>query len=320
MLRFFVRRVLFGALVVWIISVVAFVLFFTAPHNVARLLAGAKANPHTVEIVRERLGLNEPIIEQYGDFLWRLLHGNLGYSFYTDQPVTDKLLDALPVTLSLVGGAAVIWLLIGIGTGVIAATKPRTLADRATTLFALFFYSMPTFLLGLIFLYLLFYRLDLAGVGIFEGAGSYVPLGEGPLQWAHSLILPWFTLALVLAATYARLTRGSLLDVLGEDYIRTARSKGITERRVTFRHGLRSALTPVVTQFGIDMGTLIGGVIITEQVFTLHGLGYITVQAITTKDLPVIIGVVMLSSAFVVVANIVVDMVYAMLDPRVRLT
>jgi peptide/nickel transport system permease protein len=178
---------------------------------------------------------------------------------------------------------------------------------------------MPTFLLGLLLLYFAFYKLYTAGLPLFPG-GGYVNLTDDPLGWANHLILPWFTLALVTAAVYSRLTRGSMLDVLGEDYIRTARSKGISEKRVVLRHALRSALTPVVTQFGIDLGALLGGAIITENVFGLPGLGQLAVQSIFNQNLPVIIAIVVIASVFIVVANIGVDLVYAFLDPRVRLT
>jgi len=182
---------------------------------------------------------------------------------------------------------------------------------------ALFFYSKPIFLLGLILLYFLFYKLTLAGYPLFPGSG-YVPLSEDPVEWLQHLVLPWLSLALVTAATYTRLTRGAMLDVLGEDYIRTARSKGMRERRVTYRHALRSALTPAVTQLGIDLGTVLGGAIITENVFGLPGLGQLAVQSVVQQDQPVIIGTVILAAAFIVISSILVDLVYAVLDPRVR--
>jgi len=222
-----------------------------------------------------------------------------------------------PVTLSLAAGGAALWLVIGVGAGVIAATRPRSGVDRVITGAALFFYSMPPFLLGELLLLFLFFRLYMAGFAFFP-PGAYVPLTESAAQWARHLILPWLSIALVTAATYSRLTRGAMLDVLGEDYIRTARSKGLTERRVTLRHALRSSLTPVVTQFGIDLGTLMGGAIVTEVVFGLPGLGREAVLAIRTQDLPVIIGITILSSALVVAANLAVDLAYALLDPRVR--
>jgi peptide/nickel transport system permease protein len=316
---FIVRRVLFGILVLWIISVVVFVMFFVAPHDVARLLAGRQANQAEIEAVRRSLGLNRPIQDQYFSWVWKLLHGDLGYSYRGSVPVRDLLASRLPVTASLAFGAAIIWLVIGVGAGVLAAVRPRRIADRVVTFFALFFYSMPTFLLGLLLLYFAFYRLYVAGLHLFPGSG-YVNLTDDPIGWADHLILPWFTLALVTAAVYSRLTRGTMLDVLGEDYIRTARSKGISEGRVIFRHALRSALTPVVTQFGIDLGGLLGGAIITENVFGLPGLGQLAVQSIFDQNLPVIIAIVVVASVFIVVANILVDLLYAFLDPRVRLT
>jgi ABC-type dipeptide/oligopeptide/nickel transport system permease component len=189
--------------------------------------------------------------------------------------------------------------------------------SRLPELAGRYVFGMPTFLLGQLVLLLLFYRLTVAGFPIFPPSG-YVPFSQNPGEWARHLVLPWFTLSLVTAATYARLTRGAMLDVLGEDYIRTARAKGISERRVTFRHALRAAIAPVVTQFGIDIGVLLGGAVVTEQVFGLPGLGREAVQAITTEDLPVIMGIVLLASAFVVLASIIVDVCYALIDPRVR--
>jgi peptide/nickel transport system permease protein len=315
--RFLIHRILLGLVVLWVIATLVFVMFFVAPSNVARLIAGRQATPETVALVKHRLGLDRPVLEQYGTYMWNLMHGDVGYSFYNSTSVRSLIWDRVPVTLSLAIGAAVLWLVIGVSSGVLAATRPRSLADRIVTVTALVFYSMPAFLLGLLFLYFLFFRLHLAGIEFFPGSG-YVPLTESPLEWARHLLLPWFTIALVSAALYSRLTRGSMLDVLGEDYIRTARAKGLRERRVVYRHGLRSAVTPVVTQFGIDLGTLLGGVIIVENIFGLPGLGDLAVRSVTSQDLPVIIGTVVVASAFIVAASIVVDVCYAALDPRVR--
>jgi peptide/nickel transport system permease protein len=317
MARFLARRIVLGVVVLWVIITIVFVMFFVAPSNVARLIAGRQATPETVALVKHRLGLDHPVLDQYATYLWNLVHGDVGYSFYNSTAVRTLIWERLPVTASLAIGAAVLWLVMGVASGVLAARRPRSVADRLVTFAALFFYSMPAFLLGLIFLYFLFFRLHLAGVELFPGSG-YVPLTEHPLQWAQHLLLPWFTVALVTAALYSRLTRNSMLTVLGEDYIRTARAKGIRERRVIYRHALRSAITPVITQFGIDLGTLLGGVIIVENIFGLPGLGQLAVQSVTTQDLPVIIGTVVLASAFIVVANIVVDICYALIDPRVR--
>jgi peptide/nickel transport system permease protein len=318
---FLIRRILQGLLVMWLMTVTVFLIFFVGPGAgaVARTLAGREATPQVVAEVARRLLLNRPIYVQYGHFIWLLLHGNLGYDYYHDQSVNSIIGAAFPITLSLVIGASVLWLFLGVMSGVVSAVKTRSFADRMLTGGALFFYSMPTFVLGLLLILVLYYELTVHHVRIFPAPGAWVPFSQNPLQWARVLILPWLTLALVLVATYTRLTRGSMLDVFGEDYIRTARSKGMSERRVIFRHNLRASLTPVATQFGLDVGTLLGGAVLTETVFALPGLGYTAVNAISQQDLPVVIGVVIVASAAVVVANMVVDMCYVLLDPRVRL-
>ncbi len=319
MLRFLIRRVLFSILVLFIISVTVFLLFFVvAPGDPARNFAGRQATVQQVEVARHRLGLDQSVPAQYGRFAGKLLRGDLGDSFRNDEPVRKTILDRLPVTASLAFGAAVIWLAMGLFVGILAATKPRSIRDRLATFFALTGLSMPTFVLGLLLLYFLFFRLTVAGLPIFPPSG-YIALKSDPFEWARHLILPWFTLAFVSAATYARLTRTSMLEVLGEDYIRTARAKGLSERRVVYRHGLRSALTPIVTLLGIDVGTLLGGAIVTEQIFGLPGIGVLAVQSVATGDLPVILGVVLFAAFFITVANILVDVAYAFLDARVRL-
>jgi peptide/nickel transport system permease protein len=318
MARFLLVRIFNGIIVLWLVSMAVFALFFVAPSNVARTIAGRQATPETIAMINERLGLDQPVWKQYLDFIGNLLQGDLGYDYYYQLSVSHIIKEALPITLSLAVGAAIIWLVLGVFNGVISAVFPRTLADRGMTVFALFFFSMPTFLLALILLYFLYFKLTSNGYAWFP-AGGYAPLSEGLWPWTQHLILPWLALALVSAAAYTRLTRASMLDVLGEDYIRTARAKGLTDSRVVVRHGLRSALTPVVTQFGIDLGQLIGGVVVTETVFSLPGLGKTSIDAIRQQDLPVIIGIVLFAAAAVVVANIVVDIMYAVLDPRVRI-
>ena len=320
MARFLIRRILQGILVMWLVTVSVYLIFYVGPGPgaVARTLAGRSATPQVVQEVSHRLLLDRPFYVQYGHFVWLLLHGNLGYSFYHQQPVDSIIAGAFPITLSLVIGAAIVWIILGVLSGVLSAVRARSLMDRTFTLLALIFYSMPTFVLGLLLLLVFYYEFTIHGIHAFPGSG-YTPLTTNPWHWFRGLILPWITLALVSAATYTRLTRGSMLDVLGEDYIRTARAKGMAERRVIFRHALRAALTPVVTQYGIDVGVLLGGAIITEQVFGMPGLGFTAVQAIQQQDLPIIIGVVIVAAAAVVVANIVVDALYAVLDPRVRL-
>lgn len=320
MTRFLIRRILQGILVLWLVTVIVFALFFVGAgaNSVARELAGKSATPQVIADVKRRLLLNESLPAQYWHFLWLLLHGNLGYSFYHDQSVNTVLASAFPITLSLVLGAAVLWIIMGVLSGVLSAVRARSVADRTFTGLALLFYSMPTFVLGLLLLLVFYYEFTIHGLHWFPGSG-FTPITQNPWQWFRGLILPWVTLALVSAATYTRLTRGSMLDVMGEDYIRTARAKGLSERRVIFRHSLRAALTPIVTQFGLDVGILLGGAVITESVFAMPGLGYTAVQAIIEQDRPVIIGVVIVASAAVVVANIIVDAFYAVLDPRVRL-
>jgi peptide/nickel transport system permease protein len=319
--RFLIRRVLQGLLVLLLMTFTVYAIFFLGPgpQFVARVMAGKSATPAQVNAIATQFYLNKPWYDAYGHFLSQLLHGNLGYDYYHSVPVTTAIRQAFPITLSLVIGAAVLWLAMGLSTGILSAVRTRSLMDRFFTTQALVFYSMPTFVLGLLLILLLYQVLTTHGAAIFPAPGSWTSFTTNPLSWAHDLILPWFTLALVSAATYTRLTRGSMLDVSGEDYIRTARSKGMSERRVILRHNLRASLTPVVTQFGLDVGTLIGGAIVTEQVFSLPGLGWTAVHAIQSQDLPLIMGIVIVASTGIIVANLIVDILYAVLDPRVRL-
>ena len=314
-LRFIVRRILFGIVVLWLVTLGTFFLFFVIPNNPAVVIAGKGGTPQRVAQIKARLGLDQPVIVQYWHYMLRLLHGDLGTSFYTGQSVNTTIKQDLPPTLSLIIGGAVLWLIVGIGVGVLSATRARSLLDRAATLFVLVGISMPTFVVGLLLLLVVYSRL-----GFTVLAPGYVPFTQSPVQWLEHMILPWITLATVSAATYSRLTRGSLLDALGDDYIRTARAKGLTERRVVYRHGLRAALTPVVTQLGVDIGTLIGGAVVTESVFGLGGVGQALLQAFNNGDVYPILGIVICTAVAVVVANIVVDIAYSFLDPRVRLT
>jgi peptide/nickel transport system permease protein len=319
MLRFLARRTLQGLIVIWLVTVIVFLIFYVGPGSadVARALAGRTASPETVALISHRLLLDRPWYEQYWHFFTQLLHGNLGYDYYHDQSVAEIIKQAFPITFSLLLGAAPLWLVLGVGSGVYASVRPRSLLDRLLTGIALFFYSMPTFVLGLLLLLILYYQLTIHGHAWFPPSG-YTPFTQDPLQWARSLILPWVTLALVTAGAYTRLSRTSMLEIANEDFLRTARAKGLKERKILYRHGLRAASTPIVTQFGIDVGALIGGAVITEQVFGLPGLGYTAGHAIGQQDLPVIIGIVLVASAGVVVANILVDLFYAVLDPRIR--
>src|SRR5215472_10885460 len=320
MARFLIRRILAGLLVLWVVATLTFFLFFVAvPEGVvARNLAGRAATPAVIAQVERNLGLNQPKALQYWHYVDHLLHGNLGFSYYTQQPVTTIIKQALPATISVVIGGVLLWLIAGLGTGILSATRARSLFDRVATVGVLAGVSAPTFILGELLIVAVYVQLSNHGITFIQT--GYTPITQSFSGWLGTMILPWITLAVVQAAVYTRLSRGSLLDTLGEDYIRTARSKGLTERRVLYRHAVRAAMTPVVSQLGIDVGTLLGGVLVTEQVFGLHGLGFQIVQAIPSGDQPVVIGLVLLASAFVVAANILVDMSYAALDPRVRIT
>jgi peptide/nickel transport system permease protein len=317
--RFLLRRIGQAILVLWITSIAVFLLFFVGPgpNQVARLFAGRLGSAQRIAQIKHELHLDEPLYLQYAHWAGNLLQGNLGYSYYKSQSVGAVVAAAAPATISLVIGAAIIWILYGVITGVVSAVRSRSLLDRSFTASALFFYSMPTFVLGLALIWIFAYKLS--SITTFFPFHGYVPITSNPGQWFEYLILPWLTLSLVTAATYTRLTRTSMLEVLGEDYIRTARSKGMKESRLITRHALRAALTPVVTLAGLDIGTALGGVIIVEVLFGIPGLGWTVIQAINQQDRPVILGITILAAAFVVVANLIVDLLYAVLDPRVRL-
>jgi peptide/nickel transport system permease protein len=339
MANYIIRRLLKMVLVLWLLTIVVFILFNAIPQDPVHYIVPRGCNAVCRESVIAKYHFNDPLWLRYWHFLYRgpsidgvptgLAHWppSFGASYQSKQPVTSSLAKGIPVTASLAIGAAVIWLLMGIPIGMVAATHPRSIRDRITTGFALVGLSMPTFFLGLLLLYFLYYHVTLTlhmDLGdpqhpIFPPFG-YINFKDNPVEWAHHLILPWFTLAFVNAAVYSRMTRGSMLEVLGEDYIRTARAKGLSERRVIYRHGLRSALTPVVTLLGLDLGTLLGGAIITEKLFGLNGIGALAVDAVAERDLPVLLGTVFTASFFIVVANLIIDILYGVLDTRVRLT
>ncbi len=336
MITYIVRRLFAAVLLLFIVSVITFSIFFlvpriagSTPETLATRYVGRAATPETVQLIAERLGFYEPVTVQY----WRWVKGIFvgadydygagvercpapcfGYSFITRQPVWPDLLDRLPVTLSLAIGASIIWLVFGVATGVLSALRRGSLWDRTAMTVSLAGVSLPIFFTGMLSLVIFSYGLNWTLPG-----GSWTPFTESPSQWAYSLLLPWITLALLFSAQYARLTRAGMLETMGEDYIRTARAKGLRERQVTTRHGLRAALTPILTIFGLDVGLLLGGAVLTEQVFTLPGLGKYAVDAITTNDLPKVMGVTIMAAFFIVIANLIVDLMYAVIDPRVRL-
>ena len=318
MIRYILRRLLWVIFLLFAVSFVTFVIFYLLPSaDPAVLRAGRQANPGLVASIRHQLGLDQPWYVQYGRYMKNLIfHFDFGFSYQNGVPVRQLIFSRLPASISLAAGAAVLWLVIGIGVGIIAAVRPRTKLDRASMGAALVGISAPVYWLGLVALYL--FSSDIGLIPILPGANSYVPLSEDPFSWFTSLIMPWCVLAVSFAAFYSRLLRGNLTEVLGEDYIRTARAKGLSERRVVFRHGLRSAITPIVTIFGLDLGILLGGAILTETVFNIPGIGRLSYSSIVRSDLPVIQGTVLLGAFFIVFANLFVDIFYAFLDPRVR--
>ncbi|MFJ6213107.1 ABC transporter permease [Streptomyces sp. NPDC092296] len=331
MLVYLIRRLVNVAVLLLVVSAITFGIFFMVPKltgsDPALYYVGKIADKAAVEGIRHKMGLDKPIIEQYGLFLKGIFAGRdysqgadithcaapcLGYSFKTEQEVWPLLLNRLPVTASLAAGASVLWLVLGTATGVVSALRRRTVLDRVTMVTALAGVSLPIYFTGLLVLSVFVHTL-----GWFPN--DYVAITDDPVAWAQNLILPWITLAFLYAATYARLTRATLLEVLGEDYIRTARAKGLKERTVIGKHALRSTMTPILTIFGLDIGALIGGAVLTESTFNLRGLGYEAVQAIAQSDLPVIMGVTLFAAFFIVMANLLVDLLYAVVDPRVRI-
>jgi peptide/nickel transport system permease protein len=318
MTRYIIRRVLWGIVLLVIVSALTFLFFNVFPTaNPAELRAGRNPSPRTVAYIARELGLNRPLYTQFYDYLRGvLLHLDLGYSYYSNASVGSLIVERLPATVSLAAGAVVLWLVSGLSIGIVSAVRRRTWLDRTAMGTALAFVSAPEYWLGLIALFL--FASDIGKLRIFPGAGSYVGLSSDPGKWFTSLILPWLVLAASFAAVYARLLRANLLDVLDQDFIRTARAKGLSERRVVLRHGVRAAITPIVTVLGLDLGALLGGALLVEVVFDIPGVGRLNYDALTHADFPIIEGTVLLAALFIVVANILVDISYAYLDPRVR--
>ena len=334
---YIVRRLIAAVILLLIVTAATFVIFFLVPRlagatpdDLASRYVGKSAGPEQIHEAAVRLGFTDPIVVQYGRFVGGLVVGRdyptgpttvhcdapcFGYSYITQNPVLPDLLNRLPVTLSLAFGAAVLWLVGGVATGVLSALRRGSVFDRTAMGVALAGVSLPIFFTGLLSLSVFSYALGITAPG-----GSYTPIEQNPFAWAYDLLLPWITLAFLYAAGYARLTRAGMLDTMGEDFIRTARAKGLPERTVVVKHGLRSALTPILTIFGLDLGLLLGGAILTESTYSLPGIGKYSVDAVVNNDLPKILGVVLFGSIFIIVANLVVDLLYAVIDPRVRLS
>ena len=320
MWRYLVRRLLWVLVTLLLITGITFVIYFVLPPvSPAVLFAGKEATPDLIQQVKHNLGLDHPVYIQYLLFVKHLFLGDaygwpgLGFSFVNHESVKSLLGGRIVVTLTLALGAGLIWLAIGIPVGVISALKRRSLVDRLALGSALFFVSAPVFWLGLIFLYIFWFKL-----GVAAGTGYY-PLGHyGFFTWIDHMLMPWIVLALLYAAWYARMVRGSVLDTLQLDFVRTARVKGISETRVIVRHVLRAALTPVLTMFGMDIAALAGGAVIVEVVFNLNGIGQWAVQAVFTDDIPSVFAVTILTALAVTLANLVVDVLYMYVDPRIR--
>ena len=318
--RYIIRRVLWGIAMLFIVSALIFVIFYVLPSaDPAVLRAGRNAGPQQIEAIRHTLGLDKPIYVQYFDYMKQVfLHCNVGYSYQYNIPVRQLIFNRLPATIWLVTGAVIIWLSIGITVGIVSAVKRRSLLDRASMTTSLAFISAPVFWLGLVSLYL--FSEDIGRWKLFPGQGAFASAST-PLQKADAMILPWLVLAAATAAIYARYMRASMIDTMGEDYIRTARAKGVPERSVIMRHGVRSAITPIVTLIGLDVGTLLAGnAILTETVFNIPGVGRLLYQAISVSDLTTIQGITLFGAFFIIFFNLIVDIAYAYLDPRVRYT
>jgi peptide/nickel transport system permease protein len=323
MWKYLVRRSLWAVMLVVAVTLVTYVIFFLVPANPARLAAGKSATPEKVAEVEKFFGLDQPVYVQYGKFLERLVvDQSLGFSFVNRQEVNDTILRAAPVTASLVFGAIVFILLIGVSVGVLSALRPRSLLDRAATVYVLIGISLPSIWIGLILSYFVGFK---AGITPIAGYCDAInPPGAsacgGVVDWAHALILPWLTLAIVGSGTYVRFTRAGVMETMSQDFVRVARAKGAPESRVLRSHILRNALLPLVTIMGMDVGVLLGGAIFIETVFTLPGLGKTSIDAITNFDLPVIQGVVVFGALAIIALNLLVDLLYAWIDPRIRVT
>lgn len=318
MTTYIIRRILWVIVLLFLVSFITFVIFYLLPSaDPAVLRAGHQPSPELIAAIRKQFGLDKPWYVQYFNYMKALvLHFNFGYSYQNNIAVRTQIFERLPATISLAVGGAVVWLISGIAIGTVSAVKRGSLFDRIAMGGALVAISAPVFWLGLLSLYL--FASDIGKVHIFPGQGAYVPLTQNPWHWFTALIMPWFVLAASFAAIYARLLRASLSEAMSEDYIRTARAKGLRERAVILKHGVRAAITPIVTAAGLDIGVLLGGAIITETVFNIPGIGRMSYDAIVNADLPTIQGTVLLGAFFIVVANLIVDILYAFIDPRVR--
>jgi peptide/nickel transport system permease protein len=329
MFPYIVRRVFVMIIMLTILSIITFLLFNAVPTDPARLTCGKVCTPDIIAANRIRLGLDQPLYVQYIDWIKGIFVGRtygsgsatfecsapcLGYSFRNGEEVTTMIVAAIPVTMYLALGAFLLWMLVGISAGIVAAKNHGKWQDRTIMGVSLIGYSLPVFFVGLLLLVFVIVRWNLLPYPDYES-----PFDD-PVAFFQTMLLPWVTLAILYAAYYARLTRSQMLETMGEDYIRTARAKGLSERVVFRKHAFRAGLTPIVTSAGLDLAGLLGGAVITEYIFSLPGLGRLAIGAVTEYDLPTITATVLIAAVFVIVSNLVVDILYAAIDPRVRLT
>jgi peptide/nickel transport system permease protein len=324
-----VRRLLAMVGMLVALTMITFALFAILPADPARLSCGKTCTPEIIAANRTLYGLDKPIYTQYWNYAKGIVVGRtygsgptliecpapcLGYSFVQNEQVTTLIREAIPVTINLAIGAFILWMVVGIMTGVISALRRGKWQDRTAMVLSLIAYSFPVFFIGLVLLYFVKIKWRLISPSL-----DYTTITEDPWNYFQVMILPWITLAMLYAAFYTRLTRNQMLETLGEDYIRTARAKGLPERTVIGRHALRAGLTPIVTAAGLDLAGLLGGAVVTESIFRLNGIGRLSINAVTNTDLPVVAGTVLVAAAFIIVANLIVDLLYAAIDPRVRL-
>lgn len=327
MARFLIKRILSALLTLFAVSVLTFLMFFALPRDPVTGMCPKNCNPERLERVRDELGLNDPLISQYAGYMKGIVTGRdlgsaqggrcdapcLGWSYVTNEAVSDTIARVLPVTLSIVIPAAILWLLLGVGLGMVSALRRGTWLDRVAIGFSLTGASLQLYFVGAVLLLVFVYNLRLLPVP------SYTSLFDNPAKWASGLVLAWVALAFLFSAIYARLSRAQMLETLSEDFVRTARAKGLAKPKVYGRHALRAAITPVVTIAGLDVGGALGGTVITETTFGIQGLGRTAVDAVRSGDLPTIMATVLIAAVFVVLANVLVDLLYAAIDPRVRL-
>ncbi|HUN42059.1 MAG TPA: ABC transporter permease [Acetobacteraceae bacterium] len=312
MFAYTVRRILTTIPVMLVVALFVFSLLYIAPGDPAAIIAGDQATPADVERIRQSLGLNRPFLERFGEWLWQILHGNLGTSIFTNLPVAHMIAQRIEPTLSLMVLTIVFSIVVAIPLGVVAAWKHGSWIDRAVMLTAVFGFSTPVFVVGYLLAYIFALQLDWLPVQ------GFTPISDGLWPFLRTLILPTIALGLIYVALLARITRATMLDVLNQDYVRTAKAKGVGQTAILFVHALKNAAVPITTIVGNGVALLIGGAVVTESVFAIPGLGRLTVDAILRRDYPVIQGVVLLFSFTYVLVNLVVDLLYTVFDPRIR--